>query len=155
MIATTPRDQVSTIMSTKVVTAKPTDKINVALRAMVRNKIGSIIVAEKGKPLGIFTERDVATRVSKGQNLRTMMLKKAMSKPLVTVPPDTEIWHAVELMIRDDLRRLPVIENDKLVGMVTERDVVYWLLKVAYEPSMPEDLKKLLEAHAQAHSVKH
>jgi CBS domain-containing protein len=76
-----------------------------------------------------------------------------MSKPLVTVPPSTELWRAVELMVRDDLRRLPVIENDKLVGMVTERDVLYWLVKVAYEPNMPEDLKKLLEAHARAHSL--
>jgi len=142
-------------MSTKIVTAKANEKVNVALRTMVRHKIGSIIVVEKGKPIGILTERDVTTRIAKGQNLRTMAVKKAMSKPLVTVAPSMEIWKAVEQMVRNDIRRLPVIDGGKLVGMVTERDMLYWLVKVAYEPNMPEDLRKLLEARVQAHALAH
>jgi CBS domain-containing protein len=122
---------------------------------MVRHKIGSIIVVDKGNPIGILTERDVTTRLAKGQNLRTMAVKNAMSKPLVTVAPSMEIWKAVEQMVRNDIRRLPVIDGGKLVGMVTERDMLYWLVKVAYEPNMPEDLRKLLEARAQAHALAH
>ena len=148
-----PSDLVSAIMSTKVVTVKPTDKVGKALRMMVRHKIGSIVTVEKGKPLGILTERDVSIRVAKGQNIRNMVIKNTMSKPLTTIPPSMEVWRAVELMVRKDLRRLPVIENDKLVGMVTERDILRWLVKVAYEPNLPEDLKKLLDARAQAHSI--
>ena len=155
MAVTTPRDQVSAIMSTKVVTVKPTEKVNAVLRAMVRHKIGSILVVDKGKPVGIITERDVSTRLAKGQNLRIMMVKNTMSKPLLTVPPSMEIWQAVELMVREDLRRLPVIENKKLVGMITEKDILQWLVKVAYEPNMPDDLKKLLETRAQAHTLAH
>jgi len=151
----TPSEDVSAIMSTKIVTAKANEKVNVALRTMVRHKIGSIIVVEKGKPIGILTERDVTTRIAKGQNLRTMAVKKAMSKPLVTVAPSMEIWKAVEQMVRNDIRRLPVIDGGKLVGMVTERDMLYWLVKVAYEPNMPEDLRKLLEARVQAHALAH
>jgi CBS domain-containing protein len=76
-----------------------------------------------------------------------------MSKPLLTISPSMEVWRAVELMVRKDVRRLPVIDGDKLVGMVTERDVLRWLVKVAYEPNMPEDLTRLLETRAQAHAI--
>jgi CBS domain-containing protein len=153
LIAATPTEEVSAIMSTKVVTVEASEKVSEALRTMVRHKIGSIIVVEKGQPLGILTERDVTIRIAKGQNLRTMSVKKVMSKPLVTIAPSMEIWKAVEEMVRDDIRRLPVIDNDKLVGMVTERDMMYWLIRVAYEPNMPGDLKKLLETRAHAHSL--
>ena len=148
-------EQVSKVMSTKVVTAKANEKVSEALRTMVKNKIGSIIVVEKGKPIGILTERDVITRVAKGQNLRTMAVRRAMSKPLVTVAPSVEIWKAVEQMVRHDVRRLPVLDGDKLVGMVTERDMMYWLIKVAYAPNMPEDLEKLVDVRIQAHLLPH
>jgi CBS domain-containing protein len=148
-----PSDRVSAIMSTKVVTVKATDKVSIALRAMVRHKIGSTIIVEKGKPVGILTERDVSTGIAKGQNLRGMVLKRVMSKPLVTVGPSMEIWEAVELMVRKDILRLPVVESDRLVGMVTERDILRWFLEVAYAPRIPADLKKLLERRAQAHSL--
>lgn len=150
-----PTEQVSTIMSTKVVTVKATEKVTTALRMMVRHKIGSIIVVEKGKAVGIITERDVSTRVAKGQNLRNMVVKNAMSKPLLTIAPSVVIWDAVEQMVRKDIRRLAVIENERLVGMVTERDIMHWLVRIAYEPNMPEDLKQLLETRVQAHALAH
>jgi CBS domain-containing protein len=81
-----------------------------------------------------------------------MIVGKIMSKPLVTIGPSAQVWEAVERMVRKDIRRLPVIEGDKLIGMVTEKDVFHWVIKVAYEPNIPEDLKKLIETrpHAQA-----
>lgn len=147
-----PSDLVSAVMSTAVVTAKSTDKVGKALHAMVRHKIGSIIVIEKGKPVGILTERDVSTRVARGQNVRAMVVRNIMSKPLVTIGPSAEVMQAVEQMVRKDIRRLPVVEGDRLVGMVTERDIFRWLITVAYAPRIPEDLRKLIEtrAHAQA-----
>ncbi len=148
-----PSEVVSAIMSTKVVTIKPTDRVSKALRTMVRNKIGSIIVTEKGKgPVGILTERDISTRTARGQKVMGMIVGKIMSKPLITVGPTAQVWEAVEQMMRKDIRRLPVIEAEKLVGMVTERDVFRWVIKVAYEPNIPDDLRKLIEtrAHAQA-----
>jgi len=141
---------VSAIMSTNVISVKPTDKVSRALRTMVRNKIGSTIVAEKGKPLGILTERDISTRTAKGQKVLGMVVGKIMSKPLVTIGPSAPIWEAVEQMVRENIRRQPVVEGDKLVGMVTERDIFRWVVKVAYEPNIPEDLTKLIETRAHA-----
>ncbi len=150
-----PSEPVSAIMSTKVVTVKATEKVSKALQTMVRHKIGSVVVAEKGKPVGILTERDVSTRVAKGQNVRGMVVRRIMSKPLVTIRPSAEVMQAVEQMVRKDIRRLPVMEGDRLVGMVTERDIFRWMIIVAYEPNIPEDLKKLIETRTQAHSLAH
>jgi len=148
-----PTESVATIMSTQVVTVRPTDKVGKALGMMVRHKIGSIVAVEKGKPLGIVTERDISIRTAKGQNVRGMVVGKIMSKPLVTIEPSVQVWEAVEQMVRKDIRRLPVVDGDKLVGMVTERDVFRWMIKVAYEPSIPDDLRRLLETRAHAHAV--
>jgi len=150
-----PSEHVSTIMSTKVATVKTTDKVAKALGVMVRQKIGSVVVVDKGKPVGILTERDISTRVAKSQNLKSMTLKKAMSKPLITASPSMDIEDGVTEMVKKDIRRLPILEGDRLVGILTERDIMYWLVKVAYEPNIPEDLKVLLERRANAHSLSH
>lgn len=148
-----PSELVSAIMSTKVVTVGVADKVSKALQTMVRHKIGSIVVVERGKPVGILTERDVSMRMAKGQNVRGMLIRNVMSKPLVTITPSAEVWQAVEQMVRKDIVRLPVVEDDRLVGMVTERDIFRWMIQVAYEPNIPEDLRKLLESRAQAHAL--
>lgn len=150
-----PSELVSAIMSTKVVTVKTTDKVSKALQMMVRHKIGSIIVVDKGKPVGILTERDVSTRMAKGQNVRGMVVRNIMSKPLVTIGPSAQVWQAVEQMVRKDIRRLPVMEGDRLMGMVTERDIFRWVIRVAYEPNIPDDLRKLIETRSQAHALAH
>jgi CBS domain-containing protein len=142
-------------MSTKVVTVKATDKVGKALQTMVRHKIGSIVVLEKGKPVGILTERDISMRVAKSKNVRGIVIRKIMSKPLVTIAPSAEVWQAVEQMVRKDIVRLPVVEGDRLVGMATERDIFRWVIKVAYEPNLPEDLRKLVESRAQAQALAH
>jgi len=153
--STPPGDLVSAIMSTKVVTVKSNDKVGKALQMMVRHRIGSIIVVEKGKPVGILTERDISTRVAKGQNVRGMIVRNIMSKPLVTIGPSAEVSQAVEQMVRKDIRRLLVMEGNKLLGMVTERDIFRYLVTVSYAPNIPEDLRKLIETRTQAHALTH
>ena len=148
--STSPSDLVSAIMSTKVVTVRSTDKVSKALQMMVRHRIGSIIVVEKGKPVGILTERDISTKVAKGQKVRGMVVGNIMSKPLVTIGPSAEVSQAVEQMVRKDIRRLPVMEGDKLLGIVTERDIFRWMIMVGYAPNIPEDLRKLVETGVRA-----
>ena len=101
--STPPGDLVSAIMSTKVVTVRSTDKVSKALQTMVRHRIGSIIVIEKGKPVGILTERDISNKVAKGQRVRGMTVRNIMSKPLVTIGPSAEASLAVEQMVRKDM----------------------------------------------------
>jgi len=152
VVSDSPGDKASAIMSTRVVTVKTTERVEAALRKMLRHKIGSIIAVEKGKAVGIVTERDISIRVAKGQSLRGLAVKDVMSKPLLIIAPTVDIWDAVEKMVRNDIRRLPVVFDHKLIGMVTERDILRWLLITVYEPNIPADLKKLLETRAHAHS---
>jgi CBS domain-containing protein len=150
-----PSDLVSTIMSTRLVTVKSTDRVSKALQTMVRHKIGSIIAVERGKPVGILTERDISTKVAKGRNIRGMVVRSIMSTPLITVGPSAEVSQAVEQMVRNDIRRLPVVDGDKIVGMITERDILRYMITVSYAPNIPEDLRKLMETRAQAHALAH
>lgn len=112
---------------------------------MVKHEIGSILVTEKDKPMGIITERDIVKRLgSKGGAGLGEKTGKVASRPLVTAKPTTEIWEAFRMMLANKIRRLPVIKGGRLVGIVTERDLFKWVVRVAYEPNIPADVKKLV-----------
>jgi CBS domain-containing protein len=91
LAASPPSDQVSNIMSTKIMTVRATDKVSKAFRAMIRHKIGSILVVEKEKPVGILTERDVSTGIE-GPEFAGMVVRSIICKPVITVAPSVEVW---------------------------------------------------------------
>jgi CBS domain-containing protein len=115
---------------------------------MVKNDIGSLLVINKGMPVGIVTERDFTRRGLRSLKDRSVYdtpVSNIMHKKLVTAKPDTPVWDAFELMLKHKIRRLPIIDNDKLVGIVTERDLFKWAVRVTYEPNIPEKIKRLVE----------
>jgi CBS domain-containing protein len=67
-----------------------------------------------------------------------------MSRPLQTVTPGIEIWRTFELMLKLGVRRLPVVEDGKLIGLVTEKDLTRWVLRSFYEPNIPAEIKSLV-----------
>jgi len=136
---------VSEIMTRKVVTVDITERVEEALRLMVKFDIGSIVVMDKEKPVGIITERDVSRAALRGDSLLRIPVRSLMSRPLQTITPDTEIWRAFETMLKLGARRLPVIENEKLVGIVTEKDLTRWVLRVFYEPNLPPEVRSLVD----------
>jgi CBS domain-containing protein len=119
---------VESIMTTQVKTIGPTKPLVECIKMMKDSNIGSIVVVEEAKPVGIFTERDLVKRMAeKLENLGSKMAQ-VMSKPLVTVSPTATVWDALTLMGRHNIRRLPVMEGKKLVGIVTERDIFRLIL---------------------------
>ncbi|MFQ5998184.1 MAG: cyclic nucleotide-binding/CBS domain-containing protein [Candidatus Bathyarchaeia archaeon] len=91
---------------------------------MGKGRIGSLLVAEKGTPIGIFTERDFLTKIlAKGQSSKTQ-LRRVLSRPLKTIPVRTTIHNVARKMARGKVRRLPVVEKGKILGIVTARDLV-------------------------------
>jgi len=93
---------------------------------MDRHEIGGIIVVDKkGKPVGIITERDIVKRVV-AKNLLPSKVKAVsiMSKPLATIGPNKDISEAAKTMRRLKIRRLAVMEETKLVGVITSKDIV-------------------------------
>jgi len=134
----------SEIMTTRVVTVDISERVEEALRLMVKFDVGSIIVVDKQKPVGIITERDITRAALRGDSLLKLPVRSLMSRPLQTTTPNMEIWRTFELMLKLGVRRLPVVDNDKLVGIVTEKDLTRWVLRIFYEPNLPEEMQGLI-----------
>lgn len=131
-------------MSKKVTILSPKRNTFDALNAMIRHDFGSIVIMDKGKVVGIITERDIVRKITKSFDYLNRPLSETASKPVITASPDTPIWEAFTLMLRKKIRRLPVVKAGKLRGIVTERDLFKWVVKIAYEPNIPDDIKELL-----------
>lgn len=135
----------SEIMTSKVVTVDISERVEEALRLMVKFDIGSVVVVDNQKPVGIITERDITRAALRGDSLLKLPARSLMSRPLQTATPDMEIWRTFEVMLKLGVRRLPVIENGKLVGIVTEKDLTRWVLRIFYEPNLPEEVRGLIK----------
>lgn len=121
-----PEILVRDIMSRPPITAKETDNMTTVSKLMVKHNIGCIIVTDRtGKPTGIITERDIVHRVA-AKNILPAEVKvgDSMSRPIITILPGTSITDAAKLMNHSRIRRLAVIENDKLVGILTMKDIL-------------------------------
>ncbi len=96
-----------------------------ALVLMADKGIGALVVVEGGKPVGIFSERDYARKVIlKGKSSRETSVAEIMSQPVCCVHSGTNIGECMTLMTEMRIRHLPVVDNDKLIGIVSIGDVV-------------------------------
>jgi CBS domain-containing protein len=146
---TNEQDTVQSVMTKKVRSLEPSKKVIDALRTMIEHDIGSVLIVENGKVKGIITERDIVRNITLSQSTFQRYLAKPLAqvtkKSVITVGPNLEIWEAFAKMLENKIRRLPIVGKDgKLDGIVTERDLFKWVVQVAYEPNVPEKLKKLL-----------
>lgn len=126
-------DRVRELMTVGVVTVTPEDTVETALRRMIDHDIGAVVVVEGSSPVGVFTERDVTRRVLTDRDLLARPVREVMSAPVVTTEPDAEIVFVFETMNERKIRRLPVVEDGRLVGILTERDLLRWVDAVAHE----------------------
>jgi CBS domain-containing protein len=112
------------IMIEKVVTVEPKTTVKKAAELMNLHEIGCLIVVDHGKPVGILTERDMLKRViCKSKKFETKVVD-LMSKPLATASPDMRAGDAAKLMFEHNIKKLPVVENGRLVGLVTLTDLL-------------------------------
>ena len=87
--------------------------------------VGSIVITSEGKPAGIITERDIALKVLlKDRRASEVKAKEIMAFPLVTIESETSVDEACKLAARKRIKRLPVVENGMLVGIVSIRDLL-------------------------------
>jgi len=120
--------KVKEIMVSPVVTVDAETSIYEAAKTMGDKKIGSVVVTRDSKPVGIFTERDLLTKViANGLDMKQTRVPIAMSSPLITVDEETSVKDAIILMAGRKIMRLPVVRKDKLVGMVTGTEIFNFL----------------------------
>ena len=95
-----------------------------AARLMREQHIGSLPVTEDERLVGMITDRDITTRVvAESAVLETTSVGDVYSRDLISVEPNSDLDEALRLMARHQVRRLPVVENDRLVGMVAQADI--------------------------------
>lgn len=126
-------DTIGEMMTTDVVTVGPDDPVERAVRVMLERDIGSVVVAEGATPVGVFTERDLSRRILDDPDLLGRPVREVMSAPVISAPPSSEVVEAFGLMDAKKVRRIPVVEEGKLVGIVTERDLLHWVDQVSKE----------------------
>ena len=112
-------------MSKDVVTVNGDSILRDVCRIMGERHIGSVLVITENKPMGIFTERDLLSKVHPAEvDLVTSKVKDYASFPLTVVSPDFDIREAARVMSQLKIRRLPVVESGKIIGVLTAADIV-------------------------------
>lgn len=117
---------VSDVMSTPVIKVSENEAVDYVATLLDRHNLGSIVVvSDDGYPLGIITERDIAIRVAaKNFKARELTAKSIMSSPPVMVRTDADIKTAAAIMRQESIGRLIVMEEDKMVGIISDKDIV-------------------------------
>ena len=131
--------QVVEVMIKDVKTARGTDSIKDAAQAMKKDDVGAlIVVGGSGEAIGIVTERDIVIDiVADGTDPETVKVEDIMTSELITISPEADLEEAADVMTENDIKRLPVIYEGKLVGMVSASDLI------TYEKKLIEKLSKL------------
>ena len=113
----------------KIWSIAPQETAYKALQLMSEKNLGAVLVIDKGKVVGIFTERDYARKVIlKGKSSKTTPVSELMTKEVLCVDPETSVENCMSLMTEKFVRHLPVMEKKQLVGVVTQGDVVKQLI---------------------------
>ncbi|MFQ6118472.1 MAG: cyclic nucleotide-binding/CBS domain-containing protein [Methanosarcinales archaeon] len=115
---------VKNIMTKPAVKIKHNVSVQKAAKEMVKQRVGSIIVVKNRNPIGIITETDLNKKiVAPGKDPRKVKVEEIMSTPIVFSHPNDDVESAVEKMERHRIKRLPVVDRGKIVGIITNTDI--------------------------------
>jgi len=111
-------------MRKNVLTISGRESLVKAAKAMMKKQVGCLIVVEKAKPVGIITENDFVVKViSKNLDPKKLKVKEVMTRDLVSVDPDSDLYEAVKIMKEHGVRRIPVIRDEILYGILGPREL--------------------------------
>jgi CBS domain-containing protein len=115
--------QLRDIMTTQVAAVSPHDNVYEAASLMKQHNVGMIPVVENGQLRGVITDRDLVIRGIADRKPNSQQVTEVMTEAPVTARPDMTVDEAAQLMARYQIRRLPVVENGRLVGVVSIGDL--------------------------------
>ncbi|MDD2778104.1 MAG: CBS domain-containing protein [Methanocellales archaeon] len=121
-------------MKENVVTVDENSTVETACKIMGERHIGSVVVTHKDKPYGIFTERDLLSKViTKGADIKKAKVKDFTSEPIVTINPDFNIREAARIMADLKIKRLLVMKDEKIIGIFTAADLADFIARSSLE----------------------
>ena len=129
---------VSDVMNKSVVVVKKDATIKEASDAMSKMGIGSLVVAENSKLVGMITNNDIVKSVAQEKSPQSTLVEEIMKSDVMSISPDKTIEDAVDIMVQHKLRELPVIENDKIKGIISVSDIAI------VEPKLISSIANLL-----------
>jgi CBS domain-containing protein len=116
--------KVKDIMTKDVTYINPMSKVTEAAQLMQKHNIGSIPVCDQSGVVGIITDRDIVVRnVAHGQSPQDTIVKDVMTASVSSVTPEMDVTDASEIMAKSQIRRLPVVENNLIVGIISLGDI--------------------------------
>jgi len=130
------------VMTPNPQTVSPDDTLEQAARIMRDQDTGAVPVVQDGRPIGILTDRDIVVRAVADGDASTRAVRDIVSGPLVSVSPDSSTHEATELMSAYQVRRLPVVENERLIGIVSLGDLA---VKEAKDRRIGDTLQSISE----------
>jgi CBS domain-containing protein len=140
--------RVADVMVKEVITIDARLTVKEAADIMNKFEIGCVIAVRKGKAMGILTERDLLKRVvAEGRDASKIKVKDVMTSPLVVTESDMDLGEAVRLMFKMKIKKLPVVDGKKLVGLVSLTDIA------RFQPQMITILKQLAAKQATPKSM--
>jgi len=145
--------KVEDVMVKEVITIDENSTVKEAAEIMNKFEIGCLIAVRKGKAMGIITERDLLKRVvAEAKDANKTKVKDVMSSPLVVVEPKTDLEEAVKLMFQMKIKKLPVVDGKRLVGLVSLTDIARFqpqvikiLKQLAIRQAAPKSMKKVID----------
>lgn len=142
------------VMVREVITIDENALVKEAAETMNKFEIGSIIAVKRRKATGIITERDLLKRiVAEGKSAKRTRVKEIMSRPLFFIAPDTDVEEAARLMFEKKIKKLAVMDKNRLVGIVSLTDIARsqpmakFLLKLAALKDVPKNIKKVIDCY--------
>lgn len=135
---------VAEVMNKAVIVMDINSDIPAIAREMVSRDAGSIIITENGKAMGIITERDfVKGIVTADRKPGEVKAREILSTPLITVEPETSIVEASEILLKANIKRLPVLENGRIIGVISNTDILM------VTPGLNTILKELIDMNRE------
>jgi len=141
--------EVQNIMVSSVITVETNTSVMDAVKIMNQHEIGCLVVMKNRSPVGIMTERDLLKRVlAESKNPKKTRVQEIMSRPLIVGKPGMEIEEVIQLMFDRKIKKIPIVENGRLLGLVTFTDLLSFqpqLIKVVKQLTHPHSWKKVEE----------
>lgn len=145
--------KVEDVMIKEVITIDENATVKEAAEVMNKFEIGCLLAVRKGKAMGILTERDLLKRVvAEAKDASKTKVKDIMTSPLVVVEPSMDLEEAVKLMFQMKIKKLPVVDGKRLVGLVSLTDIarvqpemIRILKQLAMKQQSPKSMKKVLD----------
>jgi len=110
-------------MKKQVITVDSSVSIRDAAKIMSDASVGCVVVMEKNVAVGIVTERDFVRRIAATEKPLSAPVKEVMSSPLIVINPDESVWELAELMKLRRIHKVPIVQENRLVGIVTTTDL--------------------------------